>query len=145
MKRINFLIVVLILLVCCAFTCTRNTDTCHRNITFVNKSPRDVYVYCNEYGGHMALDTTFFIPTTSSGLMSYVKSNETKSGTCASRDCFESWITETQYCLNVFILDVDVYETYPKDTILKYRMVKTITPTLVEMECSDWTVTYSGE
>ena len=145
MKRINFLIIVFIWLLCNAYTCTNNTDTCHRNITFVNKSPRDVYVYRNGYGNHVPLDTTFFIPTISSGLMDYVKSNETKTSTCASRDCFEYWI-EKPDGYNIFILDAEVYENIPKDTILKYRLgLKTIHLTLEEMQRSNWTITFTEE
>ena len=138
MKRISFLIFIFIGgLLCIATQC--ENEKCHKAITFVNKSSKDVYVYSSGYGNDGVPDSSFFVPLI---LGSYVKvkSNEKRTRTIEKRDCLEGWLRETEYRLNVFVLDVEIYETVPRDIIQKNRMVKTITPTLKEMQRNNWTI-----
>ena len=141
MKRIKIVIMLLISLVFLATRC-ESTD-CHRAIKFINKYPKDIYVYNSGYGYNVFLDTAFFV--TSATNMNKVRSNEVLNRAVEWRDCFEYCI-ERPNGFNVFILDAEVYENVPKDTILKYRMVlKTIYLNLEEMQDNNWTITFTGE
>jgi hypothetical protein len=117
---------------------------CHLRIKFINKSLKDVYTYRSGYGNYGAPDTSFFVPRLN--LSDKIKSNETNTYALTDRYCLEYWFEREKGGLNVFVLDAEVYETVPRDTILKYRMVlKTIHPTIEEMQNSNWTITYTGE
>ena len=140
MKQIKIIMLLLISLILLATRC-KNED-CHKAIAFANKSSRDVYVYHSGYGNHGIPDSSFFLPSLTSS--DKIKSNETKSHAIALRECLETWVKETRGRLNVFVLDAEVYETVPRDSIFRYRMVKTITPTLEEMQNSNWTITFTG-
>lgn len=139
MKKIKIIIMLLISLVLLATQC--ENEDCHKAIKFVNKSTRDVYVSCSGYGTNGIPDSSFSFRYP----LNKIKSTETKTRAIEFGDCIEPWLKETKGRLNVFVLDAEVYETVPKDTILKYRMVTTITPTLDEMQISNWTITFTGE
>jgi hypothetical protein len=142
MKRINFAIIILICLLCIASQCSK--ENCHRKLSFVNKSSKDVYVYHSGCGNYGIPDSSFFVLILSPSYTA-IKPNEIRDNIYWGWDCLEYWLAERTGPLNVFVLDAEVYKTVPRDTILKYRMVTTITPTLEDMQNSNWTITFTGE
>ena len=138
MRKVSSVVVIISVgLLCIATRC--ESDKCHKAITFFNKSSKDVYVYSSGYGNYGVPDSSFFAAFTL-GHSVKVKSNEKRTRAIEKRDCLEGWLRETEYRLNVFVLDVEIYETVPRDIIQKNRMVKTITPTLKEMQRDNWTI-----
>jgi hypothetical protein len=141
MKKISLLVVIFIWLLCMASYCRKESENCHKGINFVNGSSKDVYIYsCID-----CLDAPweFEIPSlqgfNANGLR--VKPNEKNTTGLWSRYCYEDAVTQGRVV--VYVFDAEILETIPRDTIIKYRMVlKTIYPTIDEMQASDWTITY---
>jgi hypothetical protein len=144
MKRINLLIVAFIWLLCTANQC--NKENCHKAIEFVNNSSKDIYT-CAFIPRKEADTLEFYIwfPNLARNSHMYkVKSREQSNNALWSRDCFNSAVKYSQ--LVVYIFDADILETIPWDTVGKYYMVlKTIRPTLEDMERDNWTITFTGE
>ena len=138
MKNKNLLIVIAILWLCTASDCTRDKDDCHKRIYFINNSSKDVYIdYC-EY-----CSDDFMVPSLTSlqANSGKVKPNE-KNSSMWSWSCLEFYVAQKE--IVVYVFDAEVMESIPRDTIIKYRMVlKTIHPTIEEMERSDWTITFT--
>lgn len=142
MKRISFLAIVFIWLLCTSYTCTKSTDTCHKKITFINNSSKEVYIH----GGDP--DTLNFVslfpnPYNQPDLYR-VKSGEKNINGLISRNCFESAIEQGR--LVVYVFDTEVLANYSWGVIGKdYMVLKTIRPTIEEMENSNWTITFTGK
>ena len=142
MRQCSLFVIIFIWLLCTTNTCN-NKENCHKIINFVNGSSKDVYIH----SCHYCWDTLEFdIP----GLKSFnasqlrVKPNEKNTSGLWSVDCYEAAITQGRVI--VYIIDAEILETTPRDTIVKYRMaLKTIYPSVEEMRNSNWTITYTGE
>jgi hypothetical protein len=142
MKKIYFIITLIAITVLLATHC--ENENCHKAIAFDNKSSRDVYVFFSGHGIHGVPDSSFSLRSLNFS-KDLIKSNKKSPRAIANGDCLEMWIKDRSGPLNVFVLDVEVFETVPRDTIIKYRMVTTIRPTIEEMERSNWTITFTGE
>jgi len=142
MKRINLIIIVFIWLLCTAYTCTKNKDNCHRTITFINNSSKEVYIH----GGD--LDTLNFVSLFPNPYnqphMYRVKPGEKNTSGLTSRNCFEN---EIKHGIKViFVFDSEVLANYSWGEVGKnYMVLKTIRLTLEEMERNNWTITFTGD
>jgi hypothetical protein len=142
MKKVNLFILIVICLLCTASKCGK--ENCHNTIEFYNNSPKDVYI---SFRNTCSQIPEFWLPDLVYDSAFYKVKSCTKDNRIVSwkrRNCFEYWLE--QNCISIHILDANIVETVPIDTIIKYRMVlKTICPTLEEMQNSNWTVTYIEE
>ena len=146
MKRLNFLIIIFVWLPCTSSQCDK--EKCHKRIEFVNNSPKDIYT-CT-FIPRKPTDTLEFykwFPNLARSPHQYkVKSGEKSSYALVSqrKSCFENEISVSGFVIYVF--DAEVLETVPWDTVGKYYMVlRTIRPTLEEMQRNNWTITFTGE
>jgi len=128
---------------CTASTCEK--DKCHKTISFVNNSYKEVYI-----GSTIrTLDTLKFYKNFSNPYENpeayRVKQGKKNTVALGKRNCLEhSHVADGD--MFVYIFDAEVLATVPWDTIGKYYMVlKTIHPTLEEMERDNWTITFTGE
>jgi hypothetical protein len=143
MKQIRLLVMIFIWLLCTANQCCK--DDCRKTINFVNNSSIEVYIYRSGFGKYGAPDTSFF-KVARKNILYKTKPNETNIYALADRYCIERWFGEKYGGINVFVLDAEIVESVPLDTIDKYRKVlKTIYPSIEEMENSNWTITYTSE
>ena len=143
MKRINFVIIMFIWLLCTAYTCKKNTDKCHTDITFINNSPIEVYIHGGVNPDTLNFSSGFPNPYNQPNLYR-VKSGEKNSSGLISRNCHES---EIQYGrMVVYVFDSEVLANYSWGEIGKnYMVLKTIRPTLEDMERDNWTIYFTGE
>ena len=141
MKKNIYLLFICIF--CTAYTCTENTDKCHRTITFVNNSSKEVYIHGGFYPDTLGFSSLFPNPYNQPDLYR-VKSGEKNSSGLTSRDCFESSVAQGR--LIIYVFDAEVLATETWGAVGKYYMVlKTIHPTLEEMQRSNWTITFTEE
>ena len=127
---------------------TCDKDKCHKTIAFVNNSPKEVYIGFTI----RTLDTLSFYRNfsnphthTHSNNPYRVKSGETNTDALWNRNCYE-YHHVADNNMFVYVFDAEVLETVSWDTVGKYYMVlKTISPTLEEMQRSNWTITFTGE
>jgi len=143
MKKIFKLLFIFVFLLCNATTC--DTDKCHKTIAFVNCSLRDVYISFTV----RTLDTLRFYKNFSNPFSNpeacMVKIGEKNTVALRYRDCYDNFYV-TDNSMFVYVFDAEVLETIPWDTVGKYYMVlKTIRPTLEEMERDNWTIYFTGE
>jgi len=110
---------------------------------FENNSSKDIYIH----GGwsHDTLGFRRLFPNPILNAPMYkVKSDEKNTDGLRRRECLETAVAQDR--LVVYVFDAEVLETVPWDTVGKYYMVlKTIHPTLEEMQNSNWTITFTGE
>ena len=142
MKKIIYLSLLFIL--CNSSTC--NKDKCHKTIAFVNNTSKDVYTYvCVRCYDTLEFYNQFPYPILKEHMFK-VKSGEKSIDGLWRRSCYEHYITQEKGGTIVYVFDAEVLETVTWDTIEKYYMVlKTIRPTLEEMERSNWTIYFTGE
>jgi len=146
MKQIKFSLIVFTCLLCTAYTCTKNTDTCHRTITFINNSSKEVFIH----GGYvfpnvdtLKFDSSFPNPYDQPDIYR-AKSGEKNSSGLTSRDCFDSDVKQSRFI--VYVFDSEVLANYTWGEIGKnYMVLRTIRPTLEEMQRNNWTITFTGE
>ena len=137
MKRINFIVIVLVWLSCTAIQC--ESDKCHKVITFVNKSSKEVYVYNSSNS-----DTSNFRFPNPYNQPDIYKVNSGKKNDLWDRDCYESQIKQGQVI--VYVFDAEVLANYSWGTVKKnYMVLKTIRPTLEEMQNNNWTIYFTGD
>ena len=143
MKHVNILVLIIIWLACLATKCQRESDKCHKTIAFVNNSPKEVYIHGGWYPDTLGFNKLFPNPYKQPNLYK-VTSNEKNTLGLGRRDCLESSVT--QGIMTVYVFDAEVLETIPWDSVGKYYMVlKTIRPTIDEMQSNNWTIYYNGE
>ncbi len=156
MKRINILtfILILICLLCVASTCRKERDDCHYNLWVVNNSSKGIYTglvgTSGDFYSHFNCDTSNFhqifgnpynTPHTNK-----IEPGEKKNIGIRPGNCIETWINGWCGAVYVYVFDAEVLETVPWDTVGKYYMVlKTIRPTIEDMQNNNWTITYTGE
>jgi len=142
MKRINFIGIILVCLLCTASRC--NKDDCHKTIKFINNSSKDVYIYdCITCSDTLAFNEKFPNPYNQPNLWK-VESEGKNTWGLSRRDCYESRVSQGRVIIYVF--DAEVLANYSWGVIGRdYMVLKTIRPTLEEMERSDWTVTFTCE
>ena len=144
MKRIFLLIIVFIWLLCSAYTCTRESDTCHKTINFVNKSTKEVYI--QSY--YTPFDTLIFSSVFSNPYnepdLYRVKPEERNSDGLFRRGCIDDRVK--QGIAVIFVFDSEILANYSWGEIGKnYMVLKTIRPTLEDMERDNWTIYFMGE
>jgi hypothetical protein len=144
MKKIYvFLIAILVGLLCTANQC--NKDDCHKSITFVNNSLKEVYIHAGWY--HDTLNFSSFFPNPYDQPNLYrVKSGESNNNGFGVRkkDCLENKVAQGNAFMYVF--DSEVLSTISWGTVEEnYMVLKTYHPTLEEMENNDWTIYFTGE
>jgi hypothetical protein len=141
MKRMNLLIIVLAWLLCTANQC--NKENCHKTITFVNNSSKEVYIHGGHYPDTLGFSSLFPNPYNQPDLYR-VRSGETNINGMHSRSCLDSDVSQGR--LIIYVFDAEVLATETWGTVGKYYMVlKTIRPTLEDMQRSNWMITFTGE
>ena len=125
-----------------SYTCTNSTDKCHKTMHFNNQTTRDVYIY---HSTDCMDSANFWIPNLNSNSnRTKVKSYEKEFDILWSRSCYEKYLEKN--CVVIYVFDAEIIETVPRDSIIKYFMVlKTIRPTLADMERDNWTITFTGD
>jgi hypothetical protein len=144
MKKIIYLFVCFIFsILFCSVTCTENTDKCHRTITFINNSSKEVYIYMgNNYPDTLGLH--FSNPYNSQPEIYRVKPGEKNTSSIVSRSCFERRIEIGS--IFVYVFDGYILATVPWDIVTRdYMVLKTIHPTIEEMQHNNWTIYFTGE
>ena len=145
MKRISFLVIIIICLICVANHCKR--EDCHKRIIFINNSQKEIYV---SGGGTMYPDTLNFHMWFSNPIRHpdfyRVKSGEIMYNAVGprNRDCLEKAVGQGR--IFIYVFDAEILATVPWDSIGKnYMVLKTYHPSIEEMERSNWTIIYTGE
>ena len=147
MKRIIFLGIIFFCLFCAATQCNR--DDCHRTITFVNNSSKELYISLTGTSHHYSdLDSSqfnkMFNNPYNNPYQCKVEPGEVNKSHLFTRSCYEGCIPEGRVI--VYVFDAELLKSFPWDTIGKYYMVlKTYRPTIEEMESSNWTITYTED
>ncbi len=135
MKRFFVLSIPIIVLLCVALTCLKNTKKCHSGLTVMNNSSKDIYFRlgsddCN--GTNFSMHNCFGAESTVN-----VKVGETD----------EDWIRggcleKANFPIKIYIFDATDIETLPWRQVWP---IDTIYPTLEELQSNNWTVVYTGE
>ena len=142
MKRIYFLVIILIGLLCTASRCK---DDCHKKIIFVNNSSKDVYIHSGNYPDTLGFCSLFPNPNRNPHAYS-VKSSESNDNAAGlgRRDCIEADVAQGR--IFVYVFDAEVLANYSWDDVSRdYMVLKTYHPTLEEMESNNWTIYFTDE
>ena len=136
MKRVNFLVIIFIWLFCTANQC--KSDDCHKTIFFVNNSSKDIYIYKVDYPYEVLFSNLFPNPYNQPNIY-MVKSGEKNSNGLQDRECIDGTIKQGN--MVVYVFDAEVLANYSWGVIGRdYMVLKTIRPTLEEMQRNNWTI-----
>ena len=127
-------------------TCNKKTENCHKAITFINNSDKELYVTRSwnypdtiSFAGipNPALDPNF----------SKVNSHEKNTRALWGRDCYEvlfgSELYNYQDTLMVFVFDAQVLENTDWETVKQqYLILKRYDLSLEDLRNMDWTIEY---
>ncbi len=140
MKKLIFLS--LLLIVSTSSKCDK--DKCHKTITFINNSSKEVYIHGGNYPDTLYFNTLFPNPILNAHMYKVLPDEKNTTGLWR-RDCYESYRVANGSMV-IYVFDAEIVEYIPWDTVGKYyRVLKTIHPTLEDMQNNDWTITYTGK
>ncbi|MDH6307238.1 hypothetical protein M2448_000156 [Dysgonomonas sp. PF1-14] len=138
MKKYIFILLILPFLL--AANCNgEDSEDCHLRVTIVNNWDKDISIY-----------RSFLYPD-SLGIIGDaiidrdIEANSTKKVRFEYIDCLETTINyqNKDGIMMVYFYDKEVIDSYPRDTIIKYRMyLKKMDLTVDDLQNSDWTLTY---
>jgi len=145
MKRIFFLLIIIIGFICTANQC--NKDDCNKKIIFVNNSSKEVYINGSDniYPDTLNFSSWFPNPYNQPNLYR-VKPGESSNNAAGMRkkDCIEEKVEQGR--IFVYVFDAEVLANYSWGDIGKnYMVLKTYHPTIDDMEQNNWTIYFTDE
>jgi len=105
---------------------------------FVNNSSKDIYIYKVDYPYEVLFSNLFPNPYNQPNIY-MVKSGEKNSNGLQDRECIDGTIKQGN--MVVYVFDAEVLANYSWGVIGRdYMVLKTIRPTLEEMQRNNWTI-----
>ena len=133
MKRFFVLSIPIIVLLCVALTCLKNTKKCHSGLTVMNNSSKDIYFSLSLGNCSRAnVNDCFGAESTVNVKVGEADEDWIRGG------CLE----KANFPLKIYIFDATDIETLSWEQVWP---IDTIYPTLEELQSNNWTVVYTGE
>lgn len=120
-------------------TCTKNSETCHTEVTILNNSDSDIY-----FGLSLRYPDTLILYPNPASAGDYYKVEKHSRKKDIDDECIENIFEENSSgTLMYYIYDAQTLETVPWDSVVKkYMILKRYELSLDDLQRMNWTITY---